>query len=92
MANTRYNYDYGKLVNGRIEYAPMILTYNNKRYSRPKHEVYISCGWKHIVYSDSVELTAEENEKGWYLDSVYTETEEEIIVSYEKKISSEFDF
>lgn len=43
------NRQYGKLENGKIQFAPKTLTIKNRIVSKPTHQDYLDCGYKLVV-------------------------------------------
>lgn len=61
------NYNYGKIVNGVIEYAPYYLVIGNRCYTNATQERYLSQGWKKIVYT---ELPEDEDPEAEYREVI----------------------
>lgn len=69
-----------KLENGRLKkFNGGFVVYDNRIYTNPKEEVIRLAGYKDLVYGDEPEYDMETQ----YLNTVYTEDEKNIYVSYE---------
>ena len=64
---------YGKITEGKLEYAPSMLKNENYYIIGPSHEHYIQCGYKPIVFKETVPAKWDE----YHVES-YTETEDSI--------------
>ena len=54
------NFQYGKIIEENIIYAPYYLMVGNKCHINPKSELYLKQGWKQIIYNDMPELKEDE--------------------------------
>jgi hypothetical protein len=69
-----------KLENGKPKkFKGGFVVYNNRIYTNPKEEVVRLTGYKDLVYGEKPEY----NEETQYLNSVYTEDDNNIYVNYE---------
>lgn len=67
---------YGKITEGKLEYAPSILkNKNNYIIISPSHEHYIQCGYKPIIFKETIPAKWDE----YHVES-YIETEDFIEV------------
>ena len=46
------NYDYGRFVNDKFEYAPRVLIIGDTRIINPKEEHFLQAGYKKIVKTE----------------------------------------
>ena len=56
---------FGKIIDGQIELAPMVLSTKEATYINPTPEQYVANGYKELVYCDKEveEYTIEETDK-----------------------------
>lgn len=66
---------YGKLIDGVLHYSKRYLIWNARKYWNAPEAMWLSAGWKHIVYGDYPEDA--ENVR-----TEYTEDDENIYVTY----------
>jgi hypothetical protein len=76
----KVNYNYGKLKNGVIEYAPSKVAYNGRWVFNPKPATLIALGYKEIVKD---EYPDEPPTEGFYYLEVYSEDEAHIYIKYQ---------
>lgn len=70
---------YGKLINGAFEpFTGRYIRYNGRVYTNPSAATLIRLGYKPLN-----EAERPEEREGYYITSVYTETDAEIVRSYE---------
>ena len=77
---SKKNYGYGKLIDGKLEYAPYYLVIGNRCYVNPTKERYLGEGWKKIVFAELPEDASEEVE----YREVYSEDDEFIYSDWVK--------
>ena len=70
---------YGKIINGKLQYAGQIIQTEKGFISNPKEKDLISNGYKEIVYTEKPTFDREEEK----LKEVYTDGDK-ITISYEK--------
>lgn len=76
----RYNYNYGKLENGALVYAPNKLIIGTEQVFNAPAETYKVQGWLPIVKTDMPEA-----EEGFYYEPYYTEADGRIVQQWEKR-------
>ena len=69
---------YAKLQNGMLRSAPKTVTWNGCTVNNPSAEKLMELGYKPVVYTDMPENTTE----GKHYESSWTETEAEIIQTW----------
>ena len=74
----KHNYKYGKLINGKIEYAPYPLKIDGYDVYGATAEQHLKAGYKHIIIENYPQ-----DEKIYV--PIYTETETEIIISWKEE-------
>lgn len=73
------NYNYAKLINGELEYAPNIIYIGDRQIINASAEQYDSLGWLPIVKTER----PEEDENSYYTP-IYTESDSAILQQWEK--------
>lgn len=70
---------YGKLINGTFEpFVGRYIRHNGRVYTNPSETTLLQLGYKPLVTADMPD-----EREGYYIAVVYTETDTEIIRSYE---------
>ena len=69
---------YAKLQNGMLRSAPKTVTWHNCTVNNPSADKLVELGYKPVVYTDMPENTTE----GKHYESSWTETEAEIIQTW----------
>lgn len=83
------NYNYGKIENDELVYAPYYLIIGKLRFVNASQARYLSQGWKKIKEYIPDGLTEEEIEAGYAYKTIYTEDEQYIYVHYKKVLIEE---
>lgn len=76
----KFNFKYGKLVDGVLEYAPTKVAYGGRWVFNPKPAILYALGYKEVVKED---YPAELPQDGFYYLAVYSEDETKIYVTYQ---------
>ena len=70
---------YGKLINGIFEpFKGGYIRYNGRVYTNPTETTLIELGYKPLIEADYPEY-----KEGYYIETVYTESDTEILQSHE---------
>lgn len=70
---------YGKITDGKLEFAPSIVNLDGYTIINPEHEQLITLGYKPVI-TDNIPTPQE----GYYMEISYEETENEILQQWEE--------
>ena len=72
------NYNYGRFINEKFEYAPRVLIIGDKRIINPKEEHYLQAGYKKII------KTKMPVKEGYYYTSKFVDNGDAIVQEWEE--------
>lgn len=72
------NHSFGKLVDGRVEYAPDVIRVDGHDAISPSAEQYLAVGWKRVK-----DVAPATDERHYAVATGWTETDAEIVRTYE---------